>query len=66
MRLFSNCEYPGSGMVPSKFGDDSNLGGGNCYRLTVWLGSSVGRIFAQYTRDRGSQVDPIHVLNGPW
>ena len=33
----------GSGMVPSRFGDESNKagGGGECDRSIVWLGSSV-------------------------
>ena len=31
----------GSGMFPSRFGDESNKAGGKCNRSIVWLGSSV-------------------------
>ena len=48
----SGCEQQkdslvGSGMVPSRFGDESNLAGGNCNRLTMWLGSSDVRVLAR-------------------
>ena len=36
-----------SGMVPSRFGDESILAGGNCNGLIVWLGSSAVRVLAR-------------------
>ena len=37
-------------MVPSRFGNVSNLAGGNCHRSAVWLCSSVVRELAWYVR----------------
>ena len=37
----------GSGMVPSRFGDESIKAGGNCNGLIVWLGSSAVRVLAR-------------------
>ena len=54
----SGCEQQtdclvGSGMVPSRFGDESIKAGGNCNGLTIRLGSSAVRVLAQYVRDLG-------------
>ena len=52
-------------MVPSRFGDKSNLAVGNCHRSTVWLGSSVVRVGAQYARSPGfNNFQEVSVLVG--
>ena len=66
----SGCEQQrnclvGSGMVPSRFGNESNLAGENCHRSTVWPGSSVVRVLAPYARGPGFESRSAHVLFPP-
>ena len=66
----SGCEQQrdclvGSGMVPSRFGDESYLAGGNCHRSTVWPDSSVVRVLARSARGPGFESRSGHVLFPP-
>ena len=51
--------------VPSRFGDESDLAGGNCHRSAVWLGSSVVRVLARCARGPGIESRSGHVLFPP-
>ena len=57
MHPCSGCEQQrdclvGSGMVPSRFGDESNYAGGNYNGLTMWLGGS-------YSVNKTLHVQPL-------
>ena len=57
----SGCEHQkdclfGSGMVQSRFGDESIRAGGNCHILTVWPYSSVVGVLAQSARGPGFET----------
>ena len=42
-----------SGMVPSRFGDESFSAGGNCRKPTVWTDSLVVRVLTHSARGPG-------------
>ena len=66
----SGCEQQrecivGSGMVPSRFGEEAYLAGGNCHKSTVWPDSSVVLVLARSARGPGFESRFGNVLFPP-